>query len=48
MDIQPATKASAQDVAVVDHLVHLVDLSTMVITCVWPSELAVRGLTRST
>ena len=52
LEIQLATKASAQAVAVVEvrgtTSTHLVDLSIMVITCVWPSVLAVRGPTRST
>ena len=49
LDIQPATRASAQAVAVVEDRgttsTHLVLLSIMVM---WPSELAVRGPTRST
>ena len=52
LEIQPATRASAQAVAVVEDRgitsIHLVVLSTMVSTWVKPSALAVRGPTRST
>ena len=46
LDIQPATRASAQAVAIVEDRgttsTHLVLLSIMVMTWVWPSKLAVR------
>ena len=52
LEIQPATRASAHDVAVVEASgstsIHLVVLSTMVSTWVKPSALAVSGPTRST
>ena len=45
--IQPATRVSVQAVAVIEERgitsIHLVVLSIMAITCVWPSELAVKG-----
>ena len=52
LDIQLATRASVQAVAVVEDRgttsTHLVLLSIIVMTWVWSSELAVRGPTRST
>ena len=51
-EIHPATRASAQAVAVVEERgiasTHLVERSIIVMMWVWPSELACRGPTRST
>ena len=51
-EIHPATRASAQAVAVVVERgiasTHLVERSIIVMMWVWPSELACRGPTRST